>query len=282
MVDNDVSRFFNGSIRDAGIYGRALSADELKANFLNTKTGSVPTPNLLYLKMKEGATDTVTSTDPIWLTMTDASDAVHQDVVLYYPYTRQWAPNVASVPKTALHFNGGTAPAPGDPTEGGSYIDVNDTINFNFTTSAFTVNFWLAPMAGGNYLFSNTSSTGGWYIELGSDGSISFGSKPTSASYVLTASSELAITQNGDAWHMVTCVWNGTKAFIYIDGIQVAVTGVFYQPGSSNNSLKIGQDGSGFNFYDGNLWQPQIWSSELSPSDIANLYFNQVQGMLWP
>jgi hypothetical protein len=72
------------------------------------------------------------------------------------------------------------------------------------------------------------------------------------------------------------------NAFIYADGKPVPVTGAFYPPNSSGNSLKIGQDGAGGYFYDGNLWQPQIWNSALSPTDIANLYFNQVQGLLWP
>jgi len=53
-------------------------------------------------------------------------------------------------------------------------------------------------------------------------------------------------------------------------------------PGASTNTLKLGVGPALTNFYDGNLWLIQLWSTNLSPSDIANLYFNQKKGVPWP
>jgi hypothetical protein len=38
----------------------------------------------------------------------------------------------------------------------------------------------------------------------------------------------------------------------------------------------------GNNDYDGDLWLPQIWSTNLSPIDVANLYYRQKTGIPWP
>ncbi len=34
--------------------------------------------------------------------------------------------------------------------------------------------------------------------------------------------------------------------------------------------------------YDGNMWQPQIWSFALTGPQILNLYSNQMAGKPWP
>jgi len=121
--------------------------------------------------------------------------------------------------------------------------------------------------------------TNGWYIKVGGSESILFGSIQTSTSGTYMA------TPNGSVstalWNMVTCVWDGVNGYIYIDGIP-AVSGSFSDPASSGNSLVIGQDDDDANFYDGDMWLPQIWSSALTPTDIANLYFTQSQGIIWP
>ena len=72
------------------------------------------------------------------------------------------------------------------------------------------------------------------------------------------------------------------NALIYINGIQAATTGSITSPSSSTNTLKFGVDPTLTNHLDGNIWLPQIWSTALSPQDIANLYFNQFYGNPWP
>jgi len=58
--------------------------------------------------------------------------------------------------------------------------------------------------------------------------------------------------------------------------------GSFMSPASSSNSLILGSSKERTSWYDGNLSQPQIWSTALSSMDVANLYMNQVKGIPWP
>jgi hypothetical protein len=84
---------------------------------------------------------------------------------------------------------------------------------------------------------------------------------------------------------MVTCLWDGTNAFIYNDGVKFPTSGSFSTPGSSGNPLIIGVDAtrdSANGYLDGEIWNPQIWSLRLTDAEIANLYFNQVQDISWP
>jgi hypothetical protein len=53
---------------------------------------------------------------------------------------------------------------------------------------------------------------------------------------------------------------------------------------SGTNTLWIGQQNGGSisNYLDGDIWQPQIWSTNLSPSDVSKLYYEQMNGVPWP
>lgn len=264
------ARFFNGSIHDVGIYNRALNADEVMTNYINTEFHTnVVNPDLLYLKMSEGATDTVYSpSTPITLNMADSSTLDNTNVIFYYPYTRQWITNVASAPLAALHFNG-TA----------SYIDTHNTNSFNFTSNPFTVNFWALPLTGNGFLMQNGGYTNGWYISVGGSFSVVFvAATPNGVSYIQSPSGELS----NSGWNMVTCVWDGTAASIYIDGSRVNSSGTFSAPAPSAYSLVIGKDQAGQHFLDGDIWLTQIWGKALSPTDIANLFYNQETGTIWP
>ncbi len=82
---------------------------------------------------------------------------------------------------------------------------------------------------------------------------------------------------------MVTCVWDGTNAYVYINGsISTPVFDNFNTPASSYYSLVIGQDHSNNNFYDGDMWLVQVWSINLPAADIANIYFEQLHGIIYP
>jgi hypothetical protein len=58
----------------------------------------------------------------------------------------------------------------------------------------------------------------------------------------------------------------------------------FASPAPSTNYLIFGHEAGsdGSDDYDGDLWLPQIWSNNLSPVDVANLYFRQAKGTNWP
>ena len=82
---------------------------------------------------------------------------------------------------------------------------------------------------------------------------------------------------------MVTITRSGTNTpLIYINGRLTASTGSFANPASSTSSLVFGVSKTGGNFLDGDIWEPQIWNTSLSATDVANLYMNQVSGVPWP
>jgi len=258
---------FSGSIHDVGIYNRALSANEVMTNFLNTEfNANVPVPDLLYYKMTYAEAQQ-TNTDTIVL-----SDYSTSGNHTGYGQTSggqlwQWTNNIVGA-TNALHFNGNN-----------SVLTVtNSSVAFNFTFNPFTVNLWDSQEHSGNgILMQNGGNTNGWYVALG-DYYVYFGSAtPTSSSYITGGEA------GNDVWKMITCVWDGTNASIYINGSQVAVSDSFSAPAPSTNNLVFGVDYTLVtNYLDGQIWLSQIWRVALSPTDIANLYFQQVKGIPWP
>ena len=156
----------------------------------------------------------------------------------------------------------------------------NSVTAFNFTTNAFTANLWVNIDSRQNEcLVQNGGITNGWYISL--NGLIvNFGSASNGVISAIYGST--AVITN---WAMITCVWNGTNASIYNNGIIVPTSGSFSTPGSSASPLIIGVDAirnPANGYLDGEVWNPQIWSSPLSAADIANLYLHQVSDITWP
>jgi hypothetical protein len=86
-------------------------------------------------------------------------------------------------------------------------------------------------------------------------------------------------------WYMITITYDGTNTpLIYVNATLQATTGTFQCPAPSSNNLVFGHEAlsDGNNDYDGDLWLPQIWSTNLSPIDVANLYYRQKTGIPWP
>ena len=185
-----------------------------------------------------------------------------------------WTNNVANIPDAALHFNGVS-----------THVVTSNPGLFNFTTNSFTINLWLLPLTEGGYVMQNGNyQTNGWYLRIAAGSyRVQFGGETAGAD-----NSILTTTINGwpSFWSMVTITRAGTNApLIYINGGEVPTTGSFANPASTTNSLVFGANMSvnnGGNYLDGDIWLPQIWSAALSPSDVANLYFNQALGLPWP
>lgn len=256
---------FDGSMRDVGIYNRALSPAEIQTNFLNSEYNTnVAIPDLLYYKMTEQAQ----SNPPAYLA--DSSSHGGTTGTMFAINKVQWETNVASIPGTSLHFNG-TA----------TYIDTSNSTLFNFTTNLFTINLWLMPLTANGYVMQNqTPLQNGWYLNVGGSYSLNFGADNNGTETAVSTGAGAVI--NG-LFTMVTIVRTGpTTVLIYINGDQVPTTGSFISPASGPNSFVLGVDQAGAHHLDGNIWLTQIWSTPLSPTDIANLYFNQVSGVPWP
>ena len=184
--------------------------------------------------------------------------------------TLQWVTNVASIPNTALHFDGFS-----------TYLDTSNAVLFNFTTNLFTINLWVCPLAANGCLMENgTVQSNGWYLSLGGSYQVQFGTE--------TSGSDAAVSTPAGAaqvglYTMVTIVRSGpTNALIYINGIQAASTGSITIPASSASSLRLGMERTGGNYFNGAIWLPQIWGEALPATSVANLYFIESFGQPWP
>jgi hypothetical protein len=217
---------------------------------------------LLYYKMTEHA-----QTNPPAFLADSSTHGGTTGTVFSGPSTKlQWVTNVAQIPQTALHFNGVS-----------TYIDTSNSVLFDFTTNQFTVNLWARPLTENGTLMDNGFSlSNGWNIRVGGAYQVLFGTETN------VISTGPGAAQNG-IFTMITIVRSGpTNAAIYINGIQAATTGSIVVPAPSTNSLLIGTDVAMSHFLDGDIWLPQIWGEALAPTDIANLYFQQVLGQPWP
>jgi hypothetical protein len=176
---------------------------------------------------------------------------------------------VASLP-ASIHFNGT-----------GTFIDTSNSTLFNFTTNLFTINLWVMPLTENGYLMENGyAGTNGWFLNVSGDYGLDFGSYSNGAVSTVTASAGAVVE---GLFTMVTIVRTGpSTVLIYSNGKQVTTGGSFACPASSTNSLILGVDRAGEHHLDGNIWLTQIWSNPLSSADIANLYFNQLNGYAWP
>jgi hypothetical protein len=258
---------FDGSMHDVAIYNRALINSEVAFNFLSTEfVTNVTRPDLLYYKMTESNQTSV----PIYLT----NSANPEGLTGEYPSNASiiWT-NAPTGESNALHFDGVS-----------SYIDTRLSAPFDFTTNLFTVNLWVEPTSSTNhFLMQNQDSTGtnGWFLFYDDAYRVIFATVTnTVAGTNLLRPQEVGV-QNAN-WDMVSVVRTSlTNAIIYLNG-GAAVSGYITSPASSTNTLKLGVDPAFTNDLDGNLWLPQIWSTNLSPSDIANLYYNQRNGIRWP
>jgi hypothetical protein len=258
---------FDGSMRDVGIYNRALSPAEVEYDFLNSETTTnVSVPDLLYYKMTEKAQ----TTPPATLADSSTHGGTTGTLFLDPVDSIQWVPNIASVPGAALHFNGVT-----------EHIDTGNSVLFNFTTNLFTLNFWVLPLTANGYLLQNgIDLTNGWCVKVGGAYQLQFGTETNGTESLLSTQPS---TLDSSHWTMVTIVRNSpTNALIYINGIQAATTGGIGIPAPSTNSLVIGTDRAGAHYFDGNMWMTQIWSTPLAPADVANLFFIQSLGQPWP
>jgi hypothetical protein len=258
------SNDFDGAIRDVGIYNRALSAAEIETNFFATEFNTnVTVPDLLYYKMTEYAY----SNPPVHLA--DSSTHGGTTGTAYAATVIQWETNVASLP-ASMHFNGTAV-----------YIDTSNSTLFNFTTNLFTINLWVMPLTENGYLMENgAAQVNGWDLHVSGAYGLDFDAN--SNGVVSTVSTASGAVVNG-LFTMVTIVRTGpTTVLIYINGEQAATAGGFADPASSTNSLIFGVDRAGAHFLDGNIWLPQIWSTPLSSSQVADLYFKQVAGYPWP
>ena len=150
---------FDGSMREVGIYNRALSAAEILTNFLNTEPGTnVAKPDLLYYKMTEFGQFT---NYPLHLSNSASYGAVAMDTLWDTNGAPAWTSGPGGISNIAIHFHG--------VVTNSTYITTANSNLFNFTTNLFTINLWVEPTSSsGHYLMQNldNAATNGWFVIL--------------------------------------------------------------------------------------------------------------------
>jgi hypothetical protein len=257
---------FDGSIRQVGIYNRALSAAEIRTNFLKSEfSTNVTYPSILYYKFTEHAQ----SNPPVYLA--DSSTYGGTIGTVTTATDLPWVENQGGMPEAALHFNGVS-----------TYIDTGNASLFNFTNNPFTINLWMLPLTANGFVLANGFFHGnGWFMSVGNAYQLNFGAETFGAENVITTTSPVSGWPTSYA--MVTVTRDGIHApLIYINGSLVETQGSFVNPGSSGNSLVVGVSKISSDYLDGNIGLLQIWNTALAPADVANLYINQLSGNAWP
>jgi hypothetical protein len=270
------SDYLSGAMADFRIYNAALSQAQLMTNFLAVDTSTTILPDLLYLKMQDDINATPAYSYINWpAPLADSSGNNNIAATNYDPDTPDtdiWTTNV--VPDNAMHFHGIS----------GSYIDTHDTTDFAFTNQNYTINVWVYPFtASGVFLACGIQNTNGWAIYQDNSYNTYFGIYNNGTTYSIGGSKAKA---NNNGWNDIcVTVEGGTNETLYFNGGLEYSGAVNQALTSEGNSLLLGRQVTGpgsYNSLDGNLWQPQVWSTNLSPNDVSKLYYEQRNGTPWP
>lgn len=235
-------------------------------NPVTTPTNSADIiPELLYYKMTEGFTQ---SNPPVYL----ADSSLHGGTTgtLTSGYVIAWVTNVASMPQSAVHFNGAN-----------TQIDTGNSTLFNFTTNLFTINVWVRPLVllnqpviigNGSYLET------GWYVFLSPVGAAGIAANvPGSSTYVATSGP----CTSPEVWTMLTIARTGpTTVLIYANGILQNTVGSFMDPASCGESVLLGGYQEFSLHLDGDIGVTRIYDRVLSTNEINTLYTNAITGLV--
>lgn len=161
----------------------------------------------------------------------------------------------------AAYFSGGAS----------SYATVGAT-TFGIA-SAFSIGCWFKNNGGvDDYIFHKDQggSNRNWQFGINSSGQIYFGSFDTVGNFYSVNSTA---TTNDNNWHFVMNTFsttNGTR--MYLDGVQVATQANTATRRDVNISSYIGTANPGSLPYLGLLDEVQIWSRELTSTEVTTMY----------
>lgn len=148
------------------------------------------------------------------------------------------------------------------------WVNVTDHLDFQ-CLSTCTVNLWanLSVWGQTRNLVNYWDSNKGWLIQTnGGESTINFVIGNGITKYGQDISGK---------WTMITGVYNGTDAIMYINGSQVNSTTVTSQAAQDTWKMLIGtSDAAGGEYYNGMLDEMGFWNKTLSDSDISDLWNN--------
>lgn len=184
----------------------------------------------------------------------------------------------------------------GDPLTGARSLEFdggNDTVDFgtvsdfNFIheTDIFTVSLWFKLTANPDDvdtwpLMGNTSTGTGFGIQIDNSGGaadhiIDFFILNAGAVSVQLSSPILEV--ESQSWRMVTVTGDGNNSYMYIDGV-LAVQGAATSlpTGDAGATCLLGKFPAFAEHFEGLMDEVSIWDRQMSPSEVAELYFNSV------
>jgi hypothetical protein len=266
-ADSDQAGDFDGIVDEARIYNRALSASEvmdlygsgairLAANSKTLTSGSRLGPgNGLVGHWSFDGGDTSWTSESAG-TVTDGSGNGNTGTLT--GMTRSIAAQIGKLGQ-ALSFNGTSA-----------YINVGNSSTYNFTSSAFSVAFWVKATASSAYLVARGEIlTEGWQITLNTT-AVEIDTSQASAAQATRSSTSIVDSQ----WHHIVVTRSGTTAKIYLDGTEggYAVTGTHTNPTTSTANLYIGTDVSTAILKTMSMDDVRIYNRELTATEAKQLY----------
>jgi len=256
---SDVNHFL-GKIADFRVYDDALTADEVLYLYTNGKEGTDPTTTNLVSHWKidegsgtsiadsHGSNDGTTSGSPSWETDYHLSD-----------WFTDWKnSNNDSVAQRACYDFDGVNDYIEASVDGTSYSEVSFSVWFktNDVSSVQRILSWKYDAVDDIRLFLLNDDL---YLSF-DDGTID------QASY--------ANSIEAGKWYHAVGTYSSAAIKLYLNGIEVAedtTISAFNFAGLDTNFYISGQNGASF-FFNGKIFDPQIYSSTLSASEVWDLY----------
>jgi hypothetical protein len=241
--------FFDGTIDDARVYNRALSATDVKALYTSTGGGSgdIKTGLKGYWKFDEGSG-------------TVANDSTGNGNTGTLTNGPTWA---AGKINNALTFNGST-----------QYVDAGLRSSLNLSTTG-TVSAWVkfstVPSSWPGVVCNEDidSDKNGYCLYVDSSGKFDLELSDAS-SY---ANIQSPGTYNDNNWHLIAGTWDGSNLYLYADGAMVAgPVSQTHTPVSTVFNLEIGTTGNKTNYFNGLIDDARVYNRALSASDVLTLY----------
>lgn len=253
------SNYFNGKVDDLRLYSRALNANEVAALFKWTPstTSYAVKPNIVgRWKLDDGYADTAQDSGSSNLDGNLAGGTSCPAAGACPTWTS------GKIDK-ALDFDGSD-----------DYVEVSDNAVLDITGD-FTLTAWIYPdtLGASRAIVSKrdtSSNNGGYSITLGANGEVYCQTNSGAAntnSY--TANSVIAVSN----WYHVAVVRSGTTCDVYINGANKTGTyGTHTTLAANNSALRFGRSPSSTEPFDGKIDEVQVYSTALSPVEVATVY----------